>query len=118
MLPFDLPRTRSVALRDDTGRCAIGLDMSLSGRGERTHLAHELGHCMTGSFYESGSPPWYRGKCEYKADKWAILHLVPRSALLRAAAAGVTQRWQLAEMFGVTEEFMQKAIDFYNEVEK
>ena len=113
-----LPRTHSVSVMDEAGQCAIGMDTALCGRGERTHLAHELGHCLTGSFYEQDSPDWYRERCEYKANKWAIRHLVPRASLRLAAADGATQCWQLAEIFGVTEEFMQKAIDYYKDVEK
>ena len=53
VLHFPLPLTGSVSCMDGTGNCAIGLDLPhRRSRNElRVRLAHELGHCVTGSFY-------------------------------------------------------------------
>ena len=82
---------------------------------ERTHLAHELGHCETGAFYEMYSPLEVRGKAEYKADKWAIKKLVPLVELKETLENGIIEHWELAEYFGVTDKFMIKALDFYKD---
>ena len=52
VLTFPLPGCGSVSVMDGDG-CAIGMDKSVQDAGiqERVHLAHELGHCVTGSFY-------------------------------------------------------------------
>ena len=80
---------------------------------EKVKLAHELGHCETGSFYNRWAMLDVRQKHENRADKWAIRKLVPESDLDRALRDGHTELWDLAEQFGVTEDFMQKAVWYY-----
>ncbi len=109
---FGLPTCRSVSVWTD-GRCAVALDPSLSGAEERVCLAHELGHCETMSFYNLYAPLDVRGKHEKRADRWAILHLVPKAAYRRALRQGYTEIYSLAEYFDVTPEFMQKAVEYY-----
>ena len=103
----------SVQLCD--GSCAIGMDERVTDGGtqERVHLSHELGHCLTGSFYNIYSNADLRQRHENRADKWAIRRLIPVSALDDAIAAGHTELWDLAEFFGVTESFLKKAICLY-----
>lgn len=76
-------------------------------------FAHELGHCMTGSFYNLYSPYDLRSKHEYKANKWAIKKVLPFRALLCAAQSGCRERYEFAEYFGVSESFIQKAVDYH-----
>jgi hypothetical protein len=112
MRPMPLCGSMSVMV---DGKCAIGLDRSVcdcSSR-EKTHLAHEIGHCITGSFYSALTPQNIRERQENRADKYAIRLLVPKDVLESAVAAGLTQVWELADYFGVTEEFMSKAITLY-----
>lgn len=84
---------------------------------ERVHLAHELGHCETGSFYNRWSPYDIRQKHENHADRWAILRLVPSEDLKQAVENGITELWELADYFQVTEPFMQKAVEYYKMLE-
>ena len=53
ILRFPLPNTGSMSVMDEGGRCSIGMDPGVLDGGalERVHLGHELGHCVTGSFY-------------------------------------------------------------------
>ena len=83
------------------------------GTQERVHLAHELGHCTTGSFYNRHAAIDYRRKHENKADKWAISKLIPLEALDQAVADGCSECWELADRFGVTEDFVRKAVCLY-----
>ena len=76
-------------------------------------VAHEGGHISTGATHRVDSPYDLVEKHEYKADKWAIQRLIPEEALDEAVAGGCTELWQLAEHFGVTEEFMKKAVCWY-----
>ena len=109
-----LPRCKSLSVQVD-GSCAIAMDPAVCDTGsvERTHLSHELGHCLTGSFYNAYSSHDLRRRHEIRADKWAICQLVPAFQLDRAIADGRTEMWELAEYFGVTEEFMRKAVTYH-----
>ena len=112
---FPLPKTGSMSLMDEQGHCFIGMDEGVRDGGvqERVHLSHELGHCLTGSFYNIYAAADLRGRHENRADKWAIRRLIPVSDLDDAIAAGHTELWDLADYFGVTETFLKKAICLY-----
>lgn len=75
-------------------------------------MAHEIGHCETGAFYNERSLE-LRSRMEYRADKWAIKKLVPEDELIEMFEKGITETWELAEYFDVTEDFMIKACEFY-----
>ncbi len=109
-----IPRNESISVQDDAGNFVL-MDYGLiaSGAKERTHLAHELGHCETGSFYNRYSGLDVRQKHENRADKWAIEQLIPKDRLDQAVAEGYTDLWQLAEYFDVSEDFMKKAVCWY-----
>ena len=112
---YSMSRAESLSIRMDDGTCAIAVDPwhLTSVADEMVKLAHELGHCETGSFYNLYSPFDIRQKHENRADKWAIKKLVPEDELDQAVAAGCTDLWSLADHFGVTEEFMKKAVCWY-----
>lgn len=115
VLRFPMPDNGSMSVMTDTGDCYIGMDDSVRDGGirERVHLAHELGHCVTGSFYNIYAAIDCRQRHENRADKWAIRKLVPVNALDDAVACGCTELWALAERFGVSEAFMKKAVCYY-----
>ena len=112
---FPLSARQALSFMDSDGACYIALDPAqLTGEtDERTKLCHELGHCITGSFYNPYTGFDCRNRHENRADKWAIRKLIPVSELDSAVAGGCSQLWELAEHFGVTEDFMRKAICFY-----
>ena len=76
---FPLPGTGSMSLMDEQGRCFIGMDAGVRDDGpqERVHLGHELGHCVTGSFYNRYAAVDCRQRHENQANKWAIQTLMP-----------------------------------------
>lgn len=115
VLPFPMEKTGSMSIMTDQGQCYIGMDKSvLDGSvSERVHLGHELGHCITGSFYNRYAAVDNRRRHENRADKWAIRKLIPVEALDRAIEEGCTEYWALADRFGVTEEFIRKAVCLY-----
>ena len=110
-----LPENGSLSLMDERGNCYIGIDESVMDGDalERVHMGHELGHCLTGSFYNRYTPYDLRQRHENRADKWAILQLVQEEVLDEAVADGCCEIWNLAERFGVTEQFMKKAVCYY-----
>lgn len=115
VMSYPLPYNGSMSVMTDTGACFVGMDEAVLDGDvrERVHLAHELGHCATGSFYNIYAKADTRQRHENRADKWAIRRLVPVQALDDAVAEGCTELWALAERFGVTETFMRKAVCYY-----
>ena len=115
VLQFPMKDNGSMSVMSENGSCYIGLDQAIQDGStqERVHLGHELGHCATGSFYSIYTAIDSRQRHENKADKWAIKKLIPVCDLDAAVANGCTEIWELAEQFGVTEQFMKKAVCYY-----
>ena len=95
----------------------IGMDVDkLENTAEETVcLAHEMGHCLTGSFYTVESSLCQQRRCEERADRWAMGQLVPLEELKGLLKRGVTRPDELAEHFGVPEQFLRKCVQFYKE---
>ena len=112
---FPLKKREALALMDEGGDCYVAIDplKIQSENDERNKLAHEMGHCCTGAFYNQYSGYDCRQRHENKADKWALLRIIPVDELDDAIAAGCTELWELAERFSVPEQFMQKAVCYY-----
>lgn len=85
---------------------------------EKVILAHEIGHCETGSFYNVYSPCDIRARHEYRANKRAYQILVPHDDLIDAVNKGITETWDLAEYFDVPCDFMEKAIEYWQRVDQ
>ena len=115
VIPFPVPENGSMSIMLEDGGCFIGMDESVRDGDvqERVHLVHELGHCVTGSFYNIYASIDCRQRHENRADKWAITTLIDLEELDDAVAEGCTEVWELAERFGVTEEFIRKALCYY-----
>lgn len=115
---YDFCEHRCISVTLD-GRCYIGINpfALLSAADEKCKLAHEIGHCETGTFYQRSTNDILRRRCETKADRWAIKKLIPKNELIKALKLGTTDNLELAEHFGVTEDFLEKAIKFYCEGE-
>ena len=115
VLRYPMAENGSMSVQLPDGGQYIGMDERVTDGGvqERVHLSHELGHCMTGSFYSVYTAVDCRQRHENRADKWAIRELIPVEQLDDAVASGCTELWELAERFGVTEDFMRKAVCLY-----
>ena len=109
-------KAECMSFMDANGECSIGINpmMLACDADEIIKLAHELGHCISGAFYNEYSTLDIRRKHERRADKWAIKKLIPKDEL-KDACKHCTNRYELSEYFGVTEDFMQKALDYYLE---
>lgn len=110
-----LPLTHCVSLNCGNDEYCIGIDpASIDSReDEIVKLSHDIGHCVTGSFYNRYSPLDIKEKHEYRADKWAIKKLIPLDELKTALNSGYIHIWELAEYFSVTEPFVNKALRYY-----
>lgn len=115
---FALPENKSICVNIGD-KLFIGIDPSVlqSNADERVCLAHELGHCKTGSFYNLYSRLDIRAKHERRADKWAINILIPEKELNKAISRGCHDVCSLAEHFSVTEDFIKKALKLYRKID-
>lgn len=115
VISFPMAENGSMSILREDGLCFIGMDASVQDGGiqERVHLSHELGHCITGSFYNRYAAMDCRQRHENRADKWAIEQLITVDALDEAIADGCTEVWELAERFEVTEDFVKKAVCYH-----
>lgn len=115
VISFPMAENGSMSILREDGLCFIGMDASVQDGGiqERVHLSHELGHCITGSFYNRYAAIDCRQRHENRADKWAIEQLITVDALDEAIADGCTEVWELAERFEVTEDFVKKAVCYH-----
>lgn len=80
---------------------------------EKCTLAEELGHYYMDATYPLSSTYETRSRQEYRAKKWSFLTLVPYNQLQEAINKGLTEPYQLAEYFEVSDMFMQKCLEFY-----
>lgn len=112
---FELNKREALSIIDDDGNYTIAIDpfKLISEQDEKLKLAHELGHCMTGSFYNRWSTCDVREKHEYRADKWKAHKLIDPDELRQAVEEGYTEAWELAERLSVTEEFVRRALYIY-----
>lgn len=110
----ELPQCISVAFSVADSQ-HIGMDYSLisSPELEKTCLAHEIGHCVTGSLYDIGSPYEVRAKNEYKANKWAVHYLIPFEDLKRAILSGYTETWEISDYLNVPQSLVEEAEEIY-----
>ena len=115
VISFPMAENGSMSILREDGLCFIGMDASVQDGGiqERVHLSHELGHCITGSFYNRYAAIDCRQRHENRADKWAIEQLITVDDLDEAIADGCTEVWELAERFEVTEDFVKKAVCYH-----
>lgn len=112
---FEMNKAEATSIMDDDGNCYIALNpyKLKSVPDEMVKLAHDLGHCMTGSFYNRYSKLNNISQKEYRADRWAIQHLIPYYEFESALKNGYTEPWELAEYFSLPEEFVRRAIKYY-----
>lgn len=106
----------SMSLKLKDGTKIIGIsDVDNSEYTKLELVAHEMGHCITDSFYVGYSPFELRAKYERRADRWAVNRLVPFRSLCRAVEDGYRELWELAEYFDVSCQFIEKAIKMYEQ---
>lgn len=112
---FRMRHAESFSVHLGNGKLAIAIDpWKLRSRSdEACKIAHELGHCMTWSFYNRFACCDIVQRHENRADKWAIKKLVPKDELMEAINDGCTDLWQIADHFCITEDMAKKALCYY-----
>ena len=76
-------------------------------------LAEELGHYHTSSGNILDMTKLESRKQENQARSWAHKKLIPLTKIIDAYKEGSSNRYELAEYLGVTEEFLLEAINSY-----
>lgn len=94
----------------------IAINKFLKDRVEKACiLAEELGHHHTSVGNILDQTDIRNRKQELRARQWAYERLIPLSAIVQAYYAKVNGRYEIAEFLGVTEEFLQAAVDRYRD---
>lgn len=78
-------------------------------------LAEEIGHYHTSTGDILDQQDIRNRKQELRARQWAYHCMIPLNRIVEAHHARISGRYDLAEYLGVTEEFLQAAIDRYTE---
>lgn len=78
-------------------------------------LAEELGHHHRTSGNILDQSNIENRQQENRARSWAYEKLVPLKSIVQAHKQGIKNRFELAEFLGVTEEFLDAAINRYTE---
>lgn len=115
-LDFSNQTTKAVTLKlEPAGPVGIFIDRSRMDNHaeELSSLLHESGHFATGTTHHLYSPFDLVERHEYRANKWAVQRALSAEELDEAVATGHTELWDLAEYFGVTEDFMRQAVCWY-----
>mgnify|MGYP006973121726 CR=1 FL=1 len=115
-LPFTQDNCHALTIHlnvQNTWGIFVDKDRLITAAAEKSAVLHESGHYATGATHSISSPIDLVEKHEYSADKWAIQRAFSAEELDLAVAEGYTTLWDLADYFGVTEDFMRKAVCWY-----
>lgn len=114
---FSMKSELAISYMDEDGDCYIAIDpRKLRHESqEKVLLAHDLGHCMTGAFYNRYSPHNCIRKQERRACVWSYKALLPLRELLQAFENGITEYYELAECFELPECFIRSAVAYYKD---
>lgn len=112
----DFPMKELRALSVAGGWIAIDRRKFNSDTEYKCTLAHEIGHCETGSFYNLYTSVSIKELNEHQANRYAAELLVPFQQLLHAMhVRGIAISRTLARMFDVTLEFINMVLDLYEQ---
>ena len=108
---FPMNKLRAVAISE--GWIAIDSRKFNSETEYKCTLAHEIGHCETGSFYNLHTSVSVKELNEQQANRFAAELLVPFTELRKAFNRGILFNRILARMFDVTLEFINMVLELF-----
>ena len=76
-------------------------------------LAHEYGHCISGSTHKPSSNLDIISRHEYRANRRAILEFLPVEKIKIAIQSGCQTLYEISKFVDMPEEFVFKAIQHY-----
>ena len=112
-IQIDHRRIKTMIAFSIPGSIAIDLSQLQTLAETKVCLSHELGHEFQNAFYNLRNTFETRERQEARANRWAVHNLLPVSDLNRAVESGITEIWELAEHFDVTEDFIREALRLY-----
>ena len=112
-IQIDHRRIKTMIAFSIPGSIAIDLSQLQTLAETKVCLSHELGHEFQNAFYNIRNTFETRERQEARANRWAVHNLLPVSDLNRAVKSGITEIWELAEHFEVTEDFIREALRLY-----
>ncbi|WP_270167494.1 ImmA/IrrE family metallo-endopeptidase [Paenibacillus sp. SYP-B4298] len=89
----------------------IAIRKSMDRTTKACALCEEIGHDQTGAGDIIDQSSISNRQQEVRARQWAHHCLIPFERIIDAHKARISGRYELAEFLGVTEEFLQSAID-------
>ena len=92
----------------------IAIEKNMTQTEKACILAEELGHYHTTSGDILNQNEVSNRKQEQRARFWAYNKLIGLSGIINGFEAGCQSRYELADFLGVTEEFLQSALDRYS----
>ena len=109
----DFPMSELRAMSFPEGWIAIDRRKFESETEYKCALAHEIGHCETGAFYNIHTSARVRESLERLANRFAAELLVPLHALKRAMHRGLLFAEILVRIFDVTLEFIRMVLELF-----
>ena len=76
-------------------------------------LAHEYGHCKSGSTHVLNSPCDLIAKHEFKADKTAVFEFLPIEKIHESILYGCRNIQEIADYLDFPPKFVKRAIEIY-----
>ncbi|OLS02920.1 ImmA/IrrE family metallo-endopeptidase [Tissierella creatinophila] len=94
----------------------IATNKNMSDKDKLVTLAEEIGHYYTSYGDILDQTDIVNRKQERQARIWAYKKLIGITNLINAYEAGVQNRYELSEYLGITEEFIEEALDYYKQL--
>lgn len=112
-----LPADMAGYYENQDGQESILIDPSLLTPEKLVTLLEELGHHYTsvGDIMPGKTTPSEMSKQERSAIRWAVEYLIQPEDFILAFQSGVRNRYECAEYFGVTEDFLDLTVKIYRE---
>jgi Zn-dependent peptidase ImmA (M78 family) len=111
---YNIPTTKAVVI-EMNNKYGIFIDHTKIKDKEEEFcvLAHEYGHCTTGSTHKINSSLDTISRHEFRADKRAILEFCPLEKIKKAIQDGCKNKYEIAKYLQLPEQFIEKAIYHY-----
>lgn len=118
VFPFGIDKIKAVTIETDN-RYGIFVNHEeiVDKNEEFCVLAHEYGHCKSGTTHKLNSSFSLICQHEYRADRQSIIDLLPVSKIQEAIQNGSQTLYEIAEFVDMPEAFVSKAIQHYTSME-
>lgn len=114
IFPFGISDVKAVTIEVDNRYGIFVNHNEISNTDEEfCVLAHEYGHCKSGTTHKLNSSFSLVCQHEYRADRQSIIDLLPVSKIREAVRKGCQTLYEIAEYVDMPESFVSKAIQHY-----